>query len=192
MLKNTEKKEEIKVYWQRWLVLFVYFSHLMGTNIAWMTVGSIADIAECYYGVNVFWINSLAYVFLVMYTLLFAGATYFLKRFGLRWTAILGGCFNAAGAWLRFAAAGKQTALEERSPFLCIFIACMQTRTIFGSYYWVKRFRQLLMYLNGVLLRFCLLSGFHRMRGHLQPLLLVLRLHRLTSFQHCKRHCCIL
>uniref|UniRef100_A0A1X7VCQ1 Major facilitator superfamily (MFS) profile domain-containing protein n=1 Tax=Amphimedon queenslandica TaxID=400682 RepID=A0A1X7VCQ1_AMPQE len=108
LLKSKEQKEDeggakIKVYWQRWLVLFVYCSHIMGTNIAWMSVGSIADVAECYYGVNVFWINSLSYIFLVMYTFLFAGATYFLKRFGLRWTAILGGTFNAAGAWLRFA-----------------------------------------------------------------------------------------
>lgn len=122
LLKSKEQKEEesgakIKVYWQRWLVLFVYCSHIMGTNIAWMSVGSIADVAECYYGVNVFWINSLSYIFLVMYTLLFAGATYFLKRFGLRWTAILGGTFNAAGAWLRFAGSSMQ---EKGHPFLII------------------------------------------------------------------------
>lgn len=102
-----KEKEVIKVYWRRWLVLFVFISHLMGTNMAWVTVSSIADVAECYYGVNVFWINSLNYIFLIVYALFFWFATWFLQRFGLKWAAIIGGTFNAAGAWLRFAATGK-------------------------------------------------------------------------------------
>lgn len=106
LLEPTGTTGDIKVYRKRWLVLAVFFFHLVGTNIAWITVGSIATEAECYYDVNVFWINSLSYVFYVTYVMFFGVATWFLERYGLRWSAIIGGCFNAAGTWLRFAGAG--------------------------------------------------------------------------------------
>jgi FLVCR family feline leukemia virus subgroup C receptor-related protein len=111
--KEGKKEDEIvedppviKTYWQRWLVLFVFTCHLVCTNIFWICFGSIAVEAECYYGVDVFWINSLSYVYFIVYCLFFILAPLFLERFGLRWTAIVGGSFNACGAWLRFAGSG--------------------------------------------------------------------------------------
>ena len=103
--KNNEFKA--KTYKTRWLVLAVFFLHLLDTNITWSNVDSIADVAKCYYNVDVLWINSLSYLYFVTYTLFFVLATWFLEKYGLRWAAIVSGCFNAAGAWLRFSGAGK-------------------------------------------------------------------------------------
>ena len=103
--KNNEFKA--KTYKTRWLVLAVFFLHLVDTNITWSNVDSIADLAKCYYNVDVLWINSLSYLYFVTYTLFFILATWFLENYGLRWAAIVSGCFNAVGAWLRFSGAGK-------------------------------------------------------------------------------------
>ncbi len=106
-VKNSDFKS--KAYATRWLVLAVFFLHVLYTNLAWSNVDSIADLAECYYNVDVFWINSLSYMFYVTYVLFFVLATWFLGRFGLRWAAIVSGCFGAAGAWIKFAGVGEFT-----------------------------------------------------------------------------------
>ena len=95
-----------KTYQTRWLVLLVFFSHILYTNLAWSNADSIADLAQCYYNVNVFWVNSLSSLFFVTYTLFFVFASWFLSKYGLRWAAIVSGCFGAAGGWLRFAGTG--------------------------------------------------------------------------------------
>ena len=105
-VSNSDDEFTGRTYKIRWLVLIVFFSHVLYTNIAWSNVDSIADLAECYYNVDVFWINGLSYLFFVTYVLFFVFASWFLGRFGLRWAAIVSGCLGAAGAWIRFTGAG--------------------------------------------------------------------------------------
>ncbi len=107
----NRETETFVTYKIRWLVLFVFFSHILYTNIAWSNVDSIAELAECYYNVNVFWINGLSYLYFITYVLFFVLATWFLEKFGLKWAAIVSGCLGAAGGWIKFAGAGQ---------FICI------------------------------------------------------------------------
>ena len=107
--------EQPKIYKKRWLVLSVFFFHLLYANLAWSNMDSIADLARCYYNVNLFWINSLAYVYSIVYVVAFIFATWFLSKFGLQWAAILAGSLGAAGGWIKFAAVGTYTWLRETS-----------------------------------------------------------------------------
>ena len=105
--KNSDEGQfKAKAYPTRWFALLVFSLHLLNTNVTWINIGSIAELAECYYDVDVIWINALSYTYMVTYVLLFVVAVWLLKRYGLRTVAICGACFNAAGAWLKFSGSG--------------------------------------------------------------------------------------
>ena len=104
LIQNNGK---IKVYPQRWLALTVFGLHEMTNNMMWIMFSPITTIASCYYDVSLFWINSLSWIFMLTYILLLLPATWFLERFGLRATAIVGGCLNTIGGWVRFAGSSK-------------------------------------------------------------------------------------
>ena len=117
-VRETEEEEEIKeeqrknfatkTYHIRWFVLLVFCLHLASNNAVWITPSPIADIVACYYGVSLWWINALSWTYMLTYTLLFIPVARFLDVYGLRVTAIVGGCLNAAGCWLRFAGSGTE------------------------------------------------------------------------------------
>ena len=100
---------QVRVYRRRWLALAVFCLHLWVDNIYWVAFSPISIIASCYYGVGIFWINSLSWVFFVTLIIFFIPTMWFLKRFGLRVTAVIGGCALTAGGWLRFAGTGTYT-----------------------------------------------------------------------------------
>ena len=93
----------VRTYPVRWFVLATFFSHMAMTNIIWATFSPIADLTMCYYGVGLFWVNSLSWIYMSSYVPGFLLASWFLNRYGLKMTAVVGACANAAGAWLRFA-----------------------------------------------------------------------------------------
>lgn len=104
---SDEGEFRAKVYRTRWFALLVFSLHLLDTNVTWINIGSIAELAECYYGVDVIWINALSYTYMITYVLLFVAAMWVLKRYGLRAAAVGGACFNAAGAWLKYSGSGR-------------------------------------------------------------------------------------
>ena len=98
--------DQVRVYRRRWLALAVFCLHLGVDNLYWIAFSPISVIASCYYGVGIFWINSLSWVYFVTLVIFFIPTMWFLKRFGLRVTAVIGGCALTAGGWLRFAGTG--------------------------------------------------------------------------------------
>ena len=101
------KDSKLTAYPHRWFALAIFISHEITSNMMWITFSPISTIATCYYGVSLFWINSLSWIFMLTYVVLLYPATWVLERHGLRVTAIVGGCLNTAGAWLRFAGSGE-------------------------------------------------------------------------------------
>ena len=95
-----------KTYLVRWFVLLVFCLHLGCNNTVWITTSPISDITACYYGVSLWWINALSWTYMLTYMLFFLPIAHFLERYGLRATAIVGGCINAIGCWMRFAGSG--------------------------------------------------------------------------------------
>ena len=123
-------KETLVVYKSRWLALGVFMLHMISNNAIWITFSPIASIVQCYYEVSLFWINALSWIYMLTYTLFIIPAMWFLERFGLKWTAVVGGCMNAAGAWLRFVGAG--TLLYN--PLLTLLF--YRSQFVLGIIYW--------------------------------------------------------
>ena len=99
--------DEIKVYKWRWVVLAVFIGNMTISNAIWMAAGPIADVVKCYYNVSNFWVNSVAMVYNLTYILLVAPSAWLVGRVGLRSTAVIASCFNAAGACLKLAGVGE-------------------------------------------------------------------------------------
>ena len=109
----------VRTYPVRWFVLATFFAHMAVTNIIWATFSPIADLAACYYGVKLFWVNSLSWIYMSSYVPGFLLASWFLNRYGLQVTAVVGACATAAGAWLRFA--GHRELRERNELGSCCF-----------------------------------------------------------------------
>lgn len=98
---GTERN--LQTYKRRWFVLGVFMSHMISNNVVWITFSPISTLAQCYYGVSLFWINALSWVYMLTYVLFSIPAVWFLEKGGLKWTALIAGTLNTAGSWLRFA-----------------------------------------------------------------------------------------
>ena len=97
----------LRTYRVRWFVLAMFWLHMLVNNWIWISFGSIADLVACYYDVSLFWVNTLSWVFMLVYLLGFVPAIWFLNRYGLKMTGVVAACANALGAWLRFAGSGR-------------------------------------------------------------------------------------
>lgn len=115
-IEEEERKSFVaETYLCRWFVLLVFCLHLTSNNTVWATASPISDIVACYYGVSLWWINALSWACMLTYVLFFIPTQRFVEGYGLRATAIVGGCLNAIGCWLRFAGIG-QTQLPIKGP----------------------------------------------------------------------------
>ena len=97
----------VRTYRVRWFVLLIFWLHMLVNNWIWISFGSIADLVACYYDVSLFWVNTLSWVFMLVYLLGFMPTIWFLNRYGLKLTGVVAACANAVGAWLRFAGTGQ-------------------------------------------------------------------------------------
>ena len=113
-----------KSYLVRWYVLLVYCLHLASNGLMWTTTSLITDIVACYYGLSLWWINTLSWTCMLVYVVFFLPVARFVDAYGLRATAIVGGCLNAAGCWLRYAGTGIMF-----SP-IC-FSPCMSAHSLY-------------------------------------------------------------
>ena len=104
---DPHSSQPVRTYWWRWLVLAVFSLNLGMNNLQWISLGPVADVITCYYGLSNFWVNSLSMVYMLVYILLFVLSALSLDRLGLRTTIIIGSCMNALGAAMRLAGTGS-------------------------------------------------------------------------------------
>lgn len=96
-----------KAYWWRWIVLVTFVANVSINIAIWIGFSPIAEIVKCYYGISDFWVNSVSMVYMLTYTLFIYPSVWVLERGGLRTTAVIAACCNAAGACLKVAGVGK-------------------------------------------------------------------------------------
>ena len=75
-------------------------------NVTWISLSSITSIVQIYYNVNPIFVECLALVYSLLMSLLLAPSSYFLNRFGLRLTVIIGEMVNALGSCTRLLGSG--------------------------------------------------------------------------------------
>ena len=81
----------------------------------WMSLSTITSIVKGYYQVDPIWINWLSLIYILLLVLLLPPSSYFLTRYGLRCTMVMGGMLNALGSCLRLIGSG-------RNGFVYVFV----------------------------------------------------------------------
>ena len=105
---HSERGEaKIRTYWWRWNTLIVFTLTLAANNVVWITAAPVADVMRCYYGISNTWVNAMTANYMATYVLFFFPVAWFLDRYGLRPTMIVGTLMNALGTSLRVIGAGE-------------------------------------------------------------------------------------
>ena len=94
-------QRKFKLYRKRWAILAVFSLISMTNEVIWISLSSITSIVQEYYRVDSIAVNWLSLVFLIFTVPVLWPCTYFLSRYGLRLTIIVGGVLNAIGSCLR-------------------------------------------------------------------------------------------
>ena len=117
---SLPKEERVRVYWWRWVVLFIFVLALAVNNSLWITFGPIADVVRCYYKVSNFWVNSLSMIYMFTYIIFLVPSSWSLARLGMRTTAVIAVILNAIGAGIRLARTGEydRTCLDLLSSWI--------------------------------------------------------------------------
>ena len=105
--EGGHSKRTYKLYFRRWLILAVSSLSSMIKNVTWISLPSITSIVQKYYNVNPMFVEWLALIYSLELIFLLIPSSYFLNRFGLRLTLIIGTLANALGSCLRLVGAGS-------------------------------------------------------------------------------------
>ncbi|KAL0489442.1 hypothetical protein AKO1_009183 [Acrasis kona] len=105
-IEDVELGEEFIVYKRRWFVLIVFSLLSLSNGMIWITFSPIATFSEEYFNVDVFWINALSMVYMIVYIPGSPIGSYILDKFGMRTGVVIGAALNAVGAWVRVIGCG--------------------------------------------------------------------------------------
>ncbi|XP_067633056.1 uncharacterized MFS-type transporter C09D4.1 isoform X2 [Eurosta solidaginis] len=98
---DTGKGDGIKVYKQRWVVLFLFVFY-SGVNAAqWIQYSIINNIIVKYYGIGESWVNWTSMIYMIVYIPLIFPGSWFLDKMGLRITALVGIVGTCIGSWIK-------------------------------------------------------------------------------------------
>ncbi|GMS99994.1 hypothetical protein PENTCL1PPCAC_22169, partial [Pristionchus entomophagus] len=90
-----------RVFSRRWAML-IMFILLSGSNgMQWTQYTIIVDHVTNFYGVTPNAVDWTSMIYMLTYILFFVPASWFLDRFGLRWSLLLGAAGNCIGAWIK-------------------------------------------------------------------------------------------
>jgi fucose permease len=96
---------EYTVYASRFLLLLLFALSSAANAFLWISFAPIFSLAQDWFSVSAWAVNSLSLVFMILYLPGSLGAAVSMDRLGLRATLLLGVGGNAVGAWLRYAGA---------------------------------------------------------------------------------------
>ncbi|XP_065066205.1 uncharacterized MFS-type transporter C09D4.1-like [Rhopilema esculentum] len=104
--QTIDENSNFVLYTRRWVVLAVFSLVSMSNESIWISLSSITSIVRLYYRVDAITVNWLSMIYLV-FLLLVALSSYFLNKYGLRMTVIVGALLNALGSCFRLAGSGR-------------------------------------------------------------------------------------
>jgi sugar phosphate permease len=125
--QKLEENDNIKVYRERWWVLAVFASAVMGNALLWVTFAPISDLAQHYFGVHSTFgsttsINMLANIFLIMYAPASLLGMMLIKYYRPRITILTATSLTAIGALLRYIGALSFNTIGAGNTYAIIFI----------------------------------------------------------------------
>ncbi|XP_063546183.1 heme transporter FLVCR2-like [Cydia strobilella] len=98
---QSERKESLKVYPQRWYILALYVVYMICNSSQWLQYSIIPNAVMKFYGVTNWHVNLTSLVMMGCYLPLALPAASFMDRISLRWIAILGSSGTALGSCIK-------------------------------------------------------------------------------------------
>jgi len=90
-----------KVYWYRFVVLFLYCIANFIFGILWTTFMPIAGIVQTIYNIDINLVNMVALLFMIWYSPISILSNYVTDQYGLRIGCVLGLILSILGSWIR-------------------------------------------------------------------------------------------
>ena len=102
-LKSGAEKEYI-AYPRRWLILALFIVYSASNAFNWLDLVIISNVLEKYYNVSTMAVTWTSMIYMAVYIPLIFPATWFLQKYGLRKSIILGSLGNCIGSCIKVAA----------------------------------------------------------------------------------------
>ncbi|XP_066912881.1 heme transporter FLVCR2-like [Clytia hemisphaerica] len=100
-----QKTVELKVYPQRWLMLFIFSMTTLLNGSMFMGLSSVVEVVAPYYGVSAVHIEWLSNMFMVVFIFVAMPSAYIMSLFGVRTVLTLAAGLAAAATAIQFAGA---------------------------------------------------------------------------------------
>uniref|UniRef100_A0A914H242 Major facilitator superfamily (MFS) profile domain-containing protein n=1 Tax=Globodera rostochiensis TaxID=31243 RepID=A0A914H242_GLORO len=93
--------EQTRVYTKRYAILGMFILLSASNAMQWIEYSIIAHIISAYYGVSYSAVDWTSMIYMLTYMILMFPGSWFLEKFGLRKSILIGACGNCFGAWLK-------------------------------------------------------------------------------------------
>uniref|UniRef100_A0A914DJK7 Choline/ethanolamine transporter FLVCR1 n=1 Tax=Acrobeloides nanus TaxID=290746 RepID=A0A914DJK7_9BILA len=114
--------QETRVYLKRYWILIMFIFLSASNAMQWIEYSIIANIIADFYNVPYSTVDWTSMIYMLTYMILIFPGSWFLDKFGLRISVLIGACGNCFGSWLKILSTGPD-------KFWLTFIA----QTIVGS-----------------------------------------------------------
>lgn len=88
----------------RWVVLFFFCMFNLSNNLQWITFATVVDQTKAFFDCSAFQVNSLAWIYSLLYVFLAFPCSGLYDKFGLRRGMMIGAALNGIGASLKLVA----------------------------------------------------------------------------------------
>ncbi|KAI1731627.1 major facilitator superfamily domain-containing protein [Ditylenchus destructor] len=99
--ENGEANEQTRVYAKRYAMLGMFILLSASNAMQWIEYSIIAHIITEYYKVSYAAVDWTSMIYMLMYMLLIFPGSWFLDKYGLRVSVLIGAFGNCIGAWLK-------------------------------------------------------------------------------------------
>ncbi|KAI6178700.1 MFS domain-containing protein [Aphelenchoides besseyi] len=100
-LPDADGNSQTRVYKKRYLMLIMFIILSASNALQWIEYSIIAHIITDFYGVSYDDVNWTSMIYMLTYTILVFPGSWFLDKYGLRTSLLIGAFGNCFGAWLK-------------------------------------------------------------------------------------------
>ncbi|GJQ67523.1 hypothetical protein Trydic_g8335 [Trypoxylus dichotomus] len=99
--KEPTSQDSLEVYKIRWLILGIFVLYSASNAMQWIQYSIIANIITEFYGVSSIAVDWTSMIYMVLYIPTVFPASFFLDKYGLRLTVLLGSIGTCVGSWIK-------------------------------------------------------------------------------------------
>uniref|UniRef100_A0A8D9A8M8 Choline/ethanolamine transporter FLVCR1 n=1 Tax=Cacopsylla melanoneura TaxID=428564 RepID=A0A8D9A8M8_9HEMI len=97
----THQTIECKLYTRRYFILALFVIYSMSNSLQWIQYSIVTDHIVKYYGVTSFHVDCTSMIYMLVYIPLIFPGSWFLDKYGIRKSVLIGATFTCLGAWIK-------------------------------------------------------------------------------------------